>query len=137
MDDSSANHVSGAHAVGASVDAACCLVLPAVCYYRVDGVLIQANMLLTCLYCILTPTRYYNQGGSDAAHFVWNLWPDFAGVVDSVLFYFRNQKQVSRVQHAVWCIVAGCSCPSTLLCPCHAGCWSLCQPCVSMGPAYA
>ena len=42
MDDSSANHVGGAHAVGASVDAACCqllvLVLPAVCCYHVDGV---------------------------------------------------------------------------------------------------
>lgn len=42
MDDSSANHVSGAHAAGASVDAACCLLLvlalPAACGYRVDGV---------------------------------------------------------------------------------------------------
>lgn len=59
MDDSSANHVSGAHAAGASVYAACCLllvlVLPVVCCYHVDGVLIQANMLLTCLYCTLTP----------------------------------------------------------------------------------
>lgn len=24
---------------------------------------------------------------------MWNLWPDFPRVVDTVLFYFRNQKQ--------------------------------------------
>ena len=37
--------------------------------------------------------RYYNQGGEGPEHFVWNLWPDFPRVVDTVLFYFRNQKQ--------------------------------------------
>eukprot|EP00035_Acanthoeca_spectabilis_P009269 m.165146 g.165146 ORF g.165146 m.165146 type:complete len:754 (+) comp14667_c0_seq1:188-2449(+) len=36
----------------------------------------------------LIPTTYYTEGG-----FVWSLWPDLPKVVDTVLFYFRNQKQ--------------------------------------------
>lgn len=36
----------------------------------------------------LIPTTYYSEGS-----FVWDLWPDFPKVVDTSLFYFRNQKQ--------------------------------------------
>jgi hypothetical protein len=34
------------------------------------------------------PSQYYTEGG-----FVWSLWPDLPKVVDTVLFYFRNQKE--------------------------------------------
>jgi hypothetical protein len=36
----------------------------------------------------LISTTYYTEGG-----FVWTLWPDLPKVVDTVLFYFRNQKE--------------------------------------------
>lgn len=39
----------------------------------------------------LIPTTYYTEGTDPP--FVWDKWPDFPLVVDSVLFYFRNQKE--------------------------------------------
>lgn len=41
----------------------------------------------------LISTVYYNEGGPGPENFIWKLWPDLPLVIDTPLFYFRNQKQ--------------------------------------------
>jgi len=56
------------------------------------------------------PTSYYAQGGT----FVARRWPDLALTLDSVLFYFRNEKEGAGPCASGACTVPG-SCPEACL----------------------
>ena len=69
-----------------------------------------AGMRSQAPWLALAPTLYYRQSGT----FVFDSWPDLGLVLDSVLFYFRNEKQGQGPCAAPSCDVPG-SCTGACL----------------------